>query len=126
MPVKFAPGDIVSVEITVGSRAAASNLLLSFSAGESLSLASPAFVYLGTCKAGDAFTETVSVISAENGLKYLNVFVSGMFGERNMSRSAAVPVPCGSNPQPTLKKTGTPATDFQGRKIIIMPAEENK
>ena len=102
-------------------------LTLKLTAGEGLSMTTGEFIKnYGDQLRKAVISETVAVTPSTDGVLYLNIFLSGTFNGKQMTRAGAVPIKVGSATQKMLKKSGQAATDSKGQKIIIMPAEEKK
>ncbi len=102
------------------------DLKLWITAGKGIDIVQDIEAEYGVQSASFDFSEEVRVIPKQEGILYLNVFVSGTFGNSKMVRSSAVPINVGNIPQNQLKTSGKIKTESTGRKIISMPAgEEN-
>ncbi len=125
VPATNAINDKVKVIITVKPLSDVGGLTLKLTAGEGLAMPTEEFnKNYGDQLRNAVFSETVTVTPSTDGILYLNVFVSGTFNGKQMTRSGAVPIKVGAATQKMLKKSGQAATDSKGQKIIIMPAEE--
>ena len=127
VPPRNAVGDKVRIAVTVKALSDVKGLTLKLAPGEGLSMEGGTFMKnYGDQPRNTEFTETVAVTPSVDGILYLNIFASGTFNGRKMTRTGAVPVQVGANARKMLKKSGQAATDDKGQKIIIMPAEEKK
>lgn len=127
VPEKATVGENVTVKVEFRTLSDADGLKIELTAGEGLKLASGRYkVDYGIQPRNSTFSETLTVVPQTEGILYLNVFVTGIFGGNTMVRTSAVPVNVGTNMHKMLKKPGKVTTDSKGQKIIILPAEEEK
>ena len=127
VPEKTTVGENVTVIVEFRTLSDAEGLRIEFTAGEGLKLTSGRYkVDYGIRPGNSTFSETVTVVPQTEGILYLNVFVTGIFGGNTMVRTGAVPVNVGATTHKMLKKPGNVTTDSKGQKIIILPAEEEK
>lgn len=125
LPKNISLGQTVSVRLEISSNTDCKDLILSVTGDDSLLLDEPGFTAsFGASPPGILFSASVNVTPQDEGIHYLNVFVTGTFGGHTMMRSGAVPVAAGTNLKKNLKKTGTRSIDAQARPIMIMKAEE--
>lgn len=117
------PGEIgspVDVVVSVQLHKEAGDLRLSLTPGRGLDLGEERMTFAyGWQGEGATVSETVSVRREVEGVAYLNVFVSGTFGGRAMTRTGAVPV--GDGERKLRSPAGVIRTDAEGRKVIEMP-----
>ncbi|MDQ5987290.1 MAG: hypothetical protein CSYNP_03030 [Syntrophus sp. SKADARSKE-3] len=126
VPAQNDSGDRIPVNITVKTLSDVSSLKLEIKTEEGLSLfPSGAFSKsYGSRLRNDVVTENVTIVPLREGRLYFNVFVSGIFNEKNMIHVISIPVNVGMvNAKTTLKSRQT-TKDAKGQNIIIMPAEE--
>ncbi|MCZ6688227.1 MAG: hypothetical protein O7H41_01285 [Planctomycetota bacterium] len=96
------------------------NLKMKLTEGKGLQIVSQKTTFdYGAEVAGASFSETVSVRPGEEGILYLNVFVSGDFRGRSMTRTGAVPIKTGDEVK--LETPGRIVKDSEGRPLIEMP-----
>jgi len=127
VPEKTTVGENVTVIVEFRTLSDAEGLRIEFTAGEGLKLTSGRYkVDYGIRPGNSTFSETVTVVPQTEGILYLNVFVTGIFGGNTMVRTGAVPVNVGATTHKMLKKPGNVTTDSKGQKIMILPAEEKK
>lgn len=127
VPAVNAVNDKVQVVITIKPVPDVAGLTLKISAGEGLSLPDgDTQKNYGDQLRNTMITETVVVTPSTDGVLYLNVFVTGRFNGKQMTRAGAVPIKVGLDNKKMLKKSGPSTTDAKGQKITIMPAEEKK
>ena len=126
LPDRAEIGREIPVIIKFTADAAVENLALKVTAPEGLEMVPEILEReFGDQPVNFTGQEEVVVILREEGALYLNVFVSGRFGNMNMVRSAAVPVYVGKDPLKHLRSVGQEKVNETGEKIISMPAEEN-
>lgn len=124
-PESASIGESVGVVVTSTTLADVTDLGLSLTAGEGLSLSTGSFERsYGAQSRGAAFSETLTVTPSTNGLLYLNVFAYASSNGRKLVNASAVPISVGAFPEKMLKRSGASELDASGRSIIIMPAEE--
>ena len=125
VPESASIGASVSVLVTITALADVTDLGLSLTAGEGLSLSGGSFEKsYGAQSRGAVFSETVTVTPNNNGLWYLNVFASAAVNGHKMVDASAVPISVGPSAEKMLKRSGTTARDASGQSIVIMPADE--
>jgi hypothetical protein len=118
-------GEAIDIEITCETLSDVSDLKLKLAPSKGMDMIPATFeVEYGDRSGKFKFSEHVGVVPGKEGLLYLNVFVSGIFDNRRMVRSGAVPVKVGNDPQKMLKSSGKLKTDTTGQRVISMPAEE--
>jgi len=118
-------GEKISIAITCQTLADVEALEIRVKPVKGLELiAEPFEVQYGNQAVNFVFTEMVEVIAQEEGVLYLNVFVSGVFDNNKMVRSTAIPVNVGNNPKKLLKRSGKLKTTVSGQRIISLPATE--
>jgi len=127
VPESSSIGASVGVIVTITALVDVTDLGLSLTSGEGLSLSAGSFEKsYGAQNRGAVFSETVTVTPNTNGILYLNVFASATFHGKKMVNASAVPISVGSTPEKMLKKSGATARDASGKNIVIMPADEGK
>ena len=128
VPAKASVGETVEVTIKFSPLSDAEELTLTLTGGNDLQLVSPeSEINYGTQSMNSAFSETFTVTPLSEGIRYLNVFIAGMFDGNRMVRTGAVPIKVGSgNGDEMLKKLGRITSDAEGQKIVIMPAQESR
>lgn len=119
------PGDVgvgtsAEVVVTFRLRSPADGLELVFEEGRGLRIDSEetTFIY-GPREDGTSISEKVTVTPEVEGVVYLNVFVSGTFDGRAMTRTGAVPV--GSGERRLDRPVGVVRTGADGEKILEIP-----
>ncbi len=118
-------GEAIDIEITCETLSDVNDLKLKLTPSKGMDMIPETFeTEYGDRPGQFKFSEQVVVIPGKEGFLYLNVFVSGIFGQSRMVRSGAVPVEVGNAPQKLLKSAGKLKTDTTGRRVISMPAEE--
>lgn len=126
VPQSIKKGESAPLSVRIWPEAAAKELTLKLVAGDHLEVISGKTEYsYGDTKAGTKLTEIITVVPQEEGVLYLNVFVTGKFGEASMARVGAIPIPVGDgDSRKQLKQSGQSVTTPSGDKLIIMPAQE--
>lgn len=127
IPEKSNVDEKVTVSVEFRTLSDADGLKIEITAGEGLKLVTGTYkVDYGTKPRNSTFSETLTVVPQTEGILYLNVFVTGVFGGNTMVRTGAIPIKVGADMKKMLKKPGEVTTDSKGQKIIILPAGEEK
>lgn len=127
VPESASIGASVSVLVTVTALADVTDLGLSLTPGEGLSLSGGTFEKsYGAQSRGAVISETVTVTPNTNGLLYLNVFASAVVNGHKMVDASAVPISVGPSTEKMQNRSGATARDASGQNIVIMPADEGK
>ncbi len=127
-PEKAAMGQELSVTVEFKIQKDADNLVLKVTPGKGLRIVGETFLKdYGNKPANTTFSETLEIVTEEEGLLYINVFVSGTFSGKRMTRAGAIPINVGGNQDQKLFETQKRSIiDSKGNRITIMPAEENR
>ncbi|MCZ6688229.1 MAG: hypothetical protein O7H41_01295 [Planctomycetota bacterium] len=120
VPDKADVGKAIDAVVSFKVLQAVENLKLTLTEGKGLRIVSERTTFdYGARAAGASFSETISVRPEEEGILYLNVFVTGGYRGKVMTRTGAVPIKTGN--KGTLDAPGRLTRDSEGRRLIEMP-----
>ncbi len=124
-PVK--PDKEVTITMYIKAGADVDDLLLRLKASEGLDITSEKNeIYMGQLKRNSTATVKIKVMALKEGHHLLKIILTGKINGNTIGRAIAIPVSTTEAPERVQKGAGTVTTDSEGKRIIIMPAQEER
>ena len=79
---------------------------------------------MGQLKRNSTATVKIKVMALKEGHHLLKIILTGKINGNTIGRAIAIPVSTTEAPERVQKGAGTVTTDSEGKRIIIMPAQE--